>query len=210
MRVVQFWQRLSVRERTLAGVAVAALLLVIVRYGIVEPYRSYTAGLEEEIEQEVQRVAKMQRQHERSEPVDARLTRLRAHFQDTWTNLIPGDTPALAAAELQERVRTLASQSGLDLVTTQVMREETVGPFRKVAVQVTMRGELPAVAAFLGKVEYGDWRLTVSTLEVRSTYNVRLPRGTGQSPLTITLEVSGVMQGEAIQPVAQDEDTKEN
>ncbi len=196
MRLKQLWQRLSARERVLGGVALLALLLVVIRYGIVESYLAYTAHLEEEIEQEVQRVAKMQRQRGRREQIATQVNVLRQRFQETRQRLIPGGTPALAAAHLQERIQTLASQSGLELVTTQVMRDEAVGEFRKIAVQVTLRGELPAVADFVAGVEYGDWLLAVMTLEVRSTYNLRVrPKEGPRNPLTITLEVGGVMQG---------------
>lgn len=205
MRLRQFWQRLSARERVLAGAALLALLLLLVRYGMVEPYLAYTARLEEEIEQEVQRVAKMQRQRGRREQIATQVNVLRQRFQETRQRLIPGGTPALASAHLQERIQTLASQRGLEVVTTQVMRDEALGEFRKIAVQVTLRGELPAVADFVSGVEYGDWLLAVTTLEVRSTYNLRVrPREGPRNPLTITLEVGGVMPG-AETPVAAQE-----
>jgi len=196
MRLKQIWQRLAARERVLAGVALLALLLVAVRYGIIEPYLDYTAHLEEEIEQESQRVAKMQRQRGRREQIATQVNILRQRFQEMRHKLIPGGTPALAASHLQERIQTQAGQSGLELVTTQVMRDEAVGEFRKIAVQVTLRGELPAVADFVAGVEYGEWLLAVTTLEVRSTYNLRVrPKEGPRNPLTITLEVGGVMQG---------------
>jgi general secretion pathway protein M len=197
MQLAQLWQRLSVRERTLAGVAVGVLLLVIVRYGVIGPYLAYSARLEEEIEQEVQRVTKMQRLSSRGPQASERLNVLRQQYQQVRQKLIPGETPSVAAAHLQEQVRTLAAQSGLDLVTTQVMRDEAVGEFRKAALQVTLRGELPAVANFLAGVEYGEWRLAVTNLEVRSTYSPRVAQRRGMSNrlLTITLEVSGIMQG---------------
>ena len=205
MRLKQIWQRLSARERVLAGGALLALLLVVVRYGIIEPYLNYAARLEEEIEQEAQRVAKMQRQRGRREQIATQVNVLRQRFQEMRHKLIPGGTPALAAAHLQERLQTLAGQSGLELVTTQVMRDETVGEFRKIAVQVTVRGELPAVANFVAGVEYGDWLLAVTTLEVRSTYNVRIrPKEGPRNPLTITLEVGGVMQGTETPAVTQE------
>ncbi|HKA56894.1 MAG TPA: type II secretion system protein GspM [Candidatus Binatia bacterium] len=206
MRVRQLWQRLAARERVLAGAALLALLLVVVRYGIIEPYLTYTAHLEEEIEQEAQRVAKMQRQRNRREQIAIQVNVLHQRFQQMRQRLIPGGTPALAAAHLQERIQTLASQSGLELVTTQVMRDEAVADFRKIAVQVTLRGELPAVADFVAGVEYGDWLLAVMTLEVRSTYNLRVrPREGPRNPLTITLEVGGVMQGAETSAATQEE-----
>jgi general secretion pathway protein M len=195
MQLTQFWQRLAARERLLAGVAGIALMLVLVRYGVIGPYLDYTTAHEEEIDQGWQRVLKMDRQGARATQVNERLNSLRQRFQFAWQKLIPGATPPVAAAHLQERVRNLASQSGLELVTTQVMKDEVIGDFRKATVQVTLRGELPAVASFLAGVEYGDWRLAVSTFEVRSTYSARFAQAGNRGPLTITLEVGGVMQG---------------
>jgi type II secretory pathway component PulM len=197
MRLTQLWYRLSTRERTLAGAAIVALLLVFVRYGIVDPYIAYTTRLEEQIEQDIQRVSKMQRQRDRAASISEQVRVLQQRFLETKRNLLPGDTPYLAAANLQERIQKFASESGLEVVTTQVMRDEPLGEFRKAAVQVTLRGSLSSVANFLAGVEYGDWRLAVSTLEVRGTYGIRAARrGIQQNfPLTITLEVSGVMRG---------------
>ena len=45
--LLEAWQRLSSRERLLAGLACGALLLVVLRYGVVAPYMAYTAQLEE-------------------------------------------------------------------------------------------------------------------------------------------------------------------
>jgi general secretion pathway protein M len=192
----QLWQRLSDRERLLAAMAVAVLLLVVIRYGVVNSYRAYTAALEEEIEQELLRVEKMQRQHGRQEQMAKQVETLRRYSQEIGQQLVPGETPALAAARLQERLQTLAAENGLEVVTAQAMRDEALGEFRKTAVQVTLRGELPAVANFLAAVEYGNWRLVVNSLEVRGTYGLRGPqRGARNFPLTITLEVGGVMQG---------------
>ena len=194
------WQRLSARERTLAGLALGALLLVGIRYGIIAPYLSYTAQLEETIERDLQRLAKMQRQRDRDGEVKGRVETLAQRFSVAQQKLVPGETPTLAAAHLQERVQASASQSGLEVVTTQVMREETLGSFRMTAVQMTFRGDTRAIADFLSSVEYGDWLLSVSRLEVRSTGRHGVQRRIRSSPnnrppLTITLEIEGIMQG---------------
>ena len=200
------WQRLSTREQTLAGLALGALILVGLRYAIIAPYVSYTTQLEETIERDLERIAKMQRQRDRSEEVAERRQALARRFTTVQKQLVPGATPTLAAAHLQERVQTIAGQSGLEVVTTQVMREESLGSFRKTAVQMTFRGDTPAIADFLSSVEYGDWLLSVSRLEVRSAgrhgtiRRRRTARNTRRPPLTITLEVEGVMQGAQTPP----------
>jgi type II secretory pathway component PulM len=209
-RVIQMWQRLSTRERLLAGAAGAFLVLVAIRFGIVDPYRAYTARLETRIEREVERVRQMRERQESGPQVASRVQQLRERFSALEGRFIPGDTPALASARLQERLQSLAGKSGLELVTTQVMKAESVGEFQKALVQVTLRGELPAVASFLAGIEYSNWLLSVSTLEMRSTYGVRgriagagrrrkrgqktRPADKRPQPLTITLKVGGIMK----------------
>jgi hypothetical protein len=151
--------------------------------------------LEEDIEQQSQIVAKMQRQRDRSAQVTQQLEVLRQRFEFTSQKLIPGATPAVAAAHLQELLQTLANKSGLEVVTRVPLRDEAAGEFRKTTVQMTVRGDLRAVASFVAGVEYGDQHLAVTSLEVRGTYNLRIPQAAARSPLTITLEVGGVMQG---------------
>ena len=174
--LLEAWRRLSARERILAGLACGALMLVVLRYGVVAPYLAYTAQLEERIERDVQRLAKMQRQRDRAAEVQQRMRLLEKQFAAAYDQLVPGETPTLAAARLQERVQTFADRSGLTLVTTQVMRDKSLGSLRKTRVQMTFRGDTPAVADFLARVEYADWLLSVSRLDIGTSKRRRRRR----------------------------------
>ena len=184
------WQRLSARERLLAGLACGALLLVVLRYGVVAPYLVYTAQLEETIERDVQRLAKMQRQRDRAAAVQQRMRLLEKQFTAAYDQLVPGETPTLAAAQLQERVQSFADRSGLTLVTTQVMRDKSLGSLRKTRVQMTFRGDTPAVADFLARVEYEDWLLSVSRLDIGTSKRRRRRRQPLATSNAVTLRVS--------------------
>ena len=196
---MQLWQSRAPRERLLLALAGGALVLVLFVYGIVKPYRAYLEELDDEIAQQAMLIAKMERQQNRGPQVEQQVSQLRQRMQDVRQRLIPGGTPALAASQLQERLRNIARERGLDVLTTVSLRDEPAGDFRKTTVQMTLRGNLPELAQFMSAVEYGDWRLAVSSLEVRGTYNVRVAgmqqAGVRQNPLTVTLEVSGLMQG---------------
>lgn len=199
-RITQLWLGRAPRERLLLGIAGAALLLVILVYGIVKPYRAYTEELENEILQQASLVAKMERQRDRGPQIEQQVVQLRQRVQDVRQHLIPGGTPALAASQLQDRLDNLAKTSGLDVLTKVALRDEPAGEFRKTTVQLTIRGDLPALGRFVAAVEYGDWRLAVASLEVRGTYNIRVAGmqqagAVKSNPLTVTLEVSGLMQG---------------
>ena len=211
--LLEAWQRLSARERLLAGLACGALMLVVLRYGVIAPYLAYTAQLEERIERDVQRLAKMQRQRDRAAAVQQRMRLLEKQFTAAYDKLVPGETPTLAATYIQERAQTFADRSGLTLVTTQVLRAKSLGSLRKTRVQMTFRGDTPAVADFLARVEYEDWLLAVSRLDIATSKRRRRRRQTARPPLTITLEVEGIMResaqgGAALQVAKKDQRVK--
>ena len=202
--LVHLWQRFSRRERLLLGAAGAFLLVAAVRFGVLDPYRAYVQRLEERLERTADRVRHMRERKDRAPHLVRHLEELRRQFTTLQTRFIPEATSSLAAARLQERIQTLAAQSGLELATTRVMKEQTIGEFRKTLVQVSLSGPLSAVAAFLSGIEYNnDWLLSVSSLEIRSPSSSRTRRSrrrqSASAPqarniLTITLTVGGVMQ----------------
>lgn len=199
-RIIQFWHRLAWRERFLVSIVLLLFVVTVLFHGIVRPYRAYTMRLEEKILQQTEAIAKMVRVRDRAPQAEQQVAQLRQRIQATQERFVPGETPALAASRLQERLQHIASTSGLDVLSTVALRDEAVGDFRKTTVQMTLRGDLPAIAKFVVGVEYDDWLLTVASLEVRGAYSLRMAQQPGQGtvkapPLTVTLEVGGVMQG---------------
>jgi len=199
-RITQFWQRLAWRERFLVSIVLLLFVMTVLFHGIVRPYRAYTKRIEEQILQQSEAITKMVRVRDRAPQAEQQVAQLRQRMQATQERFVPGETPALAASRLQERLQHIASTSGLDVLSTVALRDEAVGDFRKTTVQMTLRGDLPAIAKFVAGVEYDDWLLTVASLEVRGAYSLRVAQQPGQGavkapPLTVTLEVGGVMQG---------------
>jgi general secretion pathway protein M len=199
-RITHFWQRLAWRERLLVGIVLLLFAVTILFHGIVRPYRAYTKSLEDNIRQQAERIAKMVRVRDRAPKAEQQVTNLRQRMQAAQARFVPGETSALAGSRLRERLQQIATASGLDVLSTVALRDEAVGDFRKTTVQMTLRGDLPAIAKFVAGVEYDEWLLTLSSLEVRGAYSLRVAQQMGQGggkapPLTVTLEVGGVMQG---------------
>ena len=71
------------------------------------------------------------------------------------------------------------------------MREEAAGPYRKVAVRLTLSAELKPFAEFLSGLEYGPQQLTIPFVEVSRRGAV--PGAKGPRLLSATVEVSGYL-----------------
>jgi type II secretory pathway component PulM len=181
-------------QRMILGVALL-VALSFVYVGPIEMVRDYRRDVQERMadgQQQIERALKTLRgvealRRERDD-VKQRLKAARAY-------LLPGNSGTLGAAELEEQASTLAREMGVEVRTKQVMKEEAAGPYRRVAVRMTLAGDVGAIAGMLAGLEY-DRRFTVPFMELSrrgALVGANVPR-----TLTATVEVAGfVASGDA-------------
>lgn len=120
----------------------------------------------------------------------------------TWATeglTLPQDSPTLAAAALQERVKDVVSRNGGKLISTQILPADEQPPFVKVSVSVRVSAKGEAVQPILHGLEASLPYLIVDEVVVSSRIR-RAPRRkvTLKSPLDIRFQLSGFMRpGEA-------------
>jgi len=102
----------------------------------------------------------------------------------------PGATDAVAAAGLQERVKTLLEREGAVIESTEVLPPATDGGLRKIALKVRFAGEIDQLERVIHAVETMSPSLVVDRLAVRS---LDTP-GEGAPPLAIELQVFGLAE----------------
>jgi len=181
----------SARDRRIvAGVGVA-VALSLVYVGAVEPLRAYRRRVAEEISEGHDRLERAARFVAAVDTLRAERAELKKRLAQAQSRLLPGDSGTLAAAALQERANTLASEKGVSVLSTQVMREEAADPFRKVAVRLTLSAELKPFADLVSGLEYGPQQLTVPFVEV--SRRGAIPGAKGPRLLSATVEVSGYL-----------------
>jgi Tfp pilus assembly protein PilO len=187
------WNRLSRRERALIAAAAAVLGLALLRFLVVSPFLNYRESLRDEITVHRDMLENARAYLTRAGEVTKRHAALRARYQEIRAQLVPGETPTLAAASLQDMLHSLATEKGINIQSAQVMREETVGSFRRIAVRITVTGELRPIAEFLAGVEYSPRRVAISYLEISRRGAVL--RGQSARALAATVEVNAFLQG---------------
>jgi len=187
-------------RRILAGVG-TAILLSLVYIAVVEPVLDYRKGVAEEIADGQEALERAARFLGAAEALAAEQKDLRARLERAKTRLLPGDSGTLGAAALQERANAIAASKGIRVQSTQVMREEVVEPFHKVAVRLTLSGELGAFADFVAGLEYGAQELAIPFLEV--TRRGAVAGAAGPRTLSAKVEVSGYLMTAAAGPPAE-------
>jgi len=187
------WARFSARERRLIGAAGGVLGIFLVHLLIISPFLSYRQDLQDEIAGHREKLENAKAYLARTADITRQREQLQKAYQQVHQQLVPGDTPTLAAANLQNTLHSLAGTKNVEIQSTQVMRDDTVGDFRRIAVRITVTGELKEIVDFLAGLEHGPTRVTIPFLEM-SRRGAAL-RGKAARALSATVEVTAFLQG---------------
>jgi len=176
--------------------ALGVVVLLVVGRFAANWFLEFRAGVKDDVRLTAHRLATARRLAERAPETKKQFDALQARYQATVAELVPGDTPTLAAAALQERVSALASEKKVSVQTTQVLKDEPLGPFRQVSLRVTASGELHDLADFLTALEFGPLRVSIPFIELSRRGAMVRKQGVGRT-VSATIQVSGVVQGTA-------------
>ncbi|RUQ32994.1 MAG: general secretion pathway protein [Candidatus Competibacteraceae bacterium] len=184
----------------LAALALLVLLggvfYLLVDQGLLARYRYYRDYLE----QKQILLARMERLAASREPIQQQITKIRQD-QTLARQYLPQTAPALAAAELQQRVRSVVEAAGGALRSTQALPPVEEGGAVKVAVSVMLTGDTDHLQKILYDLESQTPLLFVDNLEIsaRETRQ-RLPNGRltnySRVQLSVQFEVWGYLHKE--------------
>src|SRR5262249_47594292 len=92
-----WWARFRRRERGLIAAAGAVLGLAVLRFALISPFLAYREGLQDEITSHRELLDNDRAYLARAGEVTKHLELLRTRFTEVRSQLVPGDTPTLAA-----------------------------------------------------------------------------------------------------------------
>ncbi len=171
-RLKTLWTTLRARYQTLPRalqlvvMSVGASAAVMLVYAPVVRFNAYRDEVQQQIETSREEVEHLRSYVARAEQVRREGELLDKRLDGLKPRLVPGNTGPLAAAQLQDRVTTVAGDTAVSVQSTQVMREEPVGRYVQVTVRLTVRATLKALAAFLEGTEYGETQLAIPFLQI--------------------------------------------
>ncbi|MBA4501551.1 type II secretion system protein GspM [Marinobacterium marinum] len=183
------------RSRWLAVGLLALVLLLLVRI-LLLPLWQHWFGTADAIERLETRIEVYQRLIDALPQEQEHLQALQAATPVTeW--LLDETTPALAAARLQQLLHSRAGQSGVQVVSTQILNTDASETVQPVAVQAHLRAELTALVGLLYQLESGQPLLFIDSITLlsnpRAQSRTRLARSTDTRPhqLDVRLNVTG-------------------
>lgn len=171
-----------------AGQALAlgltGLVLLVTWLGVAAPLLAWHADRAEDLAQRELLARRMAR-------VAATLPELRKRLAgqeaaSPASALIGGETDAIAAADLQQRLQEMAARVDATLSSVEALPSTQTGEYRRIALRVATNATLNVLAQLLASVATSTPRMLVDDLQIRSQRLVVLPP---DAPLDASLTV---------------------
>lgn len=201
MTLRERWEAFSQRERYLLMAAGVCAVVVLVYYSPLSALGTLSSQGGDDRWMQVRKIESYQKILARTKAAEQRRDRLEARYEAAQQRLIKGATPTQVGAELQGRISSMAADSGLQVLSSQILKVEEYKEFHRVGVRLTLSGKLAGLSDLLSAIETGPSDLAVTLLEINRKLGAsRRPTpartsATGVSaPLTATMEIKTIMQ----------------
>ncbi len=185
-------ERLSPQNRRLVWLLGGGLLLILLYLAVVSPLLS----LEESWNQELAKRSRILSQYktllsgkkrvvEANKVMKAALSRVEGQF-------LSGANPAVASADLQEIMKSLAKEQGVQMTSAKVLPTREAGPYLEVPLQVQLVATISQLVTLLYHVEHHKKILFIPDLDINAPRWVK--GSTKDVSLQINLVISGVIK----------------
>jgi hypothetical protein len=174
------------------GIAVCAALFFWGGLPLMESARK----TQEEIALKKKVVLKYEEFIQNQKTVEEQLSRTAAEYDLIQKRLLPGETPQLGAANLQEIVKRLSDKNGIGIRSFKILEPKEIGPYRKISVQIDFSptNSMLSLGQYMSDIENHEKGLMISEMDVL-VLNIRMPNSVQGN-----LVISGLMKGSKAKP----------
>jgi hypothetical protein len=177
------------QKKFLWGFIGMAIVILIYTYGVV-PLVEARKGAEEEIvlkQRILQKYAEVIQNRKKGEEA---LDRSLKQIGEVEKRLLPGETPQLCGAGLQDIVKRLSEKNGIALRSFRILEPKEVGVYRRISLQIEFNpiSSMLSLGQFIYDLENQEKKLTISEMDLL-VFNPRMP-----NTIQGNLVVSGFMK----------------
>ena len=168
------------------------MLLVLVYLAIVSPLLSLEESWSQELVRKRQVLAKYESLLASKDRVAQANQEMKAALTRTESQFLSGSNAAVASADLQEILKNLTRDHGVQMTSTKVLQPRDAGSYLEVPVQVQLSGNIMQLLTVLYNLEHHKKLLFIPELEINAPrWMVGVKT---ESTLQVNMVVSGVIK----------------
>ncbi len=191
MKKWPFWEKGKISQKKfLWGFVGVAVAILIYNFGIV-PLVDAKKRADEEITLKQKILLKYAEVIQNRPTFEEALERTRKKDEEIEKRLLPGETPQLGGAHLQDIVKRLSDKNGVSLRSFRILEAKEVGAYRKISLQIDFNpiSSMMSLGQFIYDLENQEKKLMISEMDLL-VFNPRLPNN-----IQGNLVISGLMRG---------------
>ena len=167
-----------------------ALSIIIYLLGIL-PTVEATRKAEEEIALKKKVLLKYEEYLHNRKVIEEELDRTVKRSEGIQQRFLPGDTPQLGAASLQEIVKRLSEKNGIGIRSFRILEPKEIDLLRRVSLQIDFNptNSMLGLGQFMNDIEHHEKDLTISEMDLLVP-NMRMPNN-----IQGNMVISGLMKG---------------
>jgi hypothetical protein len=177
------------QKKFLWGFIGLAILILIYTYGVIPVVEGKKKADEEIVLKQriLQKYAEVIQNRKKGEEA---LDRSVKQIEEIEKRLLPGETPQLGGAGLQDIVKRVSEKNGIALRSFRILEPKEVGVFRKISLQIDFNpiGSMLSLGQFIYDLEHQEKKMVISEMDLL-VFNPRMPNNIQGS-----LVVSGLMK----------------
>jgi len=182
---------LSPEHRRLAWLLLGGLALLLFYLVIVNPLLNLSDSWTQELTRQRQILVKYQGLIANKARVAQANQTMKAALANAGNQFLSGGNAAVAASDLQEIIKKLAREHGVQLTSTKIMPSREAGPYLEVPVQVQFNGSIDQVLIILYHLEHHKKLLFIPEMDINAP---RWQKGEkNEVLLQINMVISGVI-----------------
>jgi len=164
--------QLDNKQQRMVAIALFFIVLVLGVGAIAMPIWSVNAAYRHDIEQMQDRLQELRR-------IAASGSELRPRYEQVLAaqlnagHYLKSSTEAVAAAELQRMLKDLASTSGTQMLSTQILPADAADQYVRVGLRARLRGTLPGIVATIHAIETHQIFLFLDNVSLRDSSDPR-------------------------------------
>ena len=178
------------QKKVLWGLGGIVLMILIYAFGIL-PLVEAKRKAEDEIVLKKRALLRYEEFLGNRKTFEDELDRTLRQYEGIQKRLLPGETPQLGAASLQEIVKRLSEKNGVSIRSFRILEPKEIDSYRKVSVQIDFNptNSMLSLGQFIYDIENQEKELMISEMDLL-ILNIRMP-----NQIQGSLVISGLMKG---------------
>lgn len=176
MKLPSFLRKRKVSRNRILWIFIGVALFVLIFTLGILPMVEATRRMKEEIALKRKVLLKYSEFLQKRKTVEEELGRVQKRYEEVQQRLLPGETPQLSAANLQEVLKKLLEKNGMTIRSFRILEPKDISMYRRISIHIDFNpvNNLLSLVQFIHDIEHHDKELMISEMDLLVP-NPRMP-----------------------------------